>query len=97
MAGIRQAYSTTTTDSDPGAGTFRLNNATPASATAAYLDNVDAGGAGPFQPSLTCSMTAPPQRKGYIRFEKSGDPTKMGAFAVTGSVVDGTGYRKMTR
>ena len=33
-AGIRQAYSTTTTDSDPGAGTFRLNNATPASATA---------------------------------------------------------------
>ena len=34
--------------------------------------------------------------KGYIRFEKSGDPTKWAQFAVTGSVVDGTGYRKLT-
>ena len=94
-AGIRQAYSTTTTDSDPGAGTFRLNNATPASATAAYLDNVDAGGATVstifdlFDDSTTTT-------KGYIRFEKSGDPTKWAQFAVTGSVVDGTFYRKLT-
>lgn len=94
-AGIRQAYSTTTTDSDPGAGTFRLNNATPASATAAYLDNVDAGGATVstifdlFDDSTTTT-------KGYIRFEKSGDPTQWAQFAVTGSVVDGTGYRKLT-
>lgn len=94
-AGIRQAYSTTTTDSDPGAGTFRLNNATPASATAAYLDNVDAGGATVstifdlFDDSTTTT-------KGYLRFEKSGDPTVWAQFAVTGSVVDGTGYRKIT-
>lgn len=94
-AGIRQAYSTTTTDSDPGAGTFRLNNATPASATAAYLDNVDAGGATVstifdlFDDSTTTT-------KGYLRFEKSGDPTVWAQFAVTGSVVDGTGYRKLT-
>lgn len=94
-SGIRQVYSTTTTDSDPGAGTFRLNNATPASATAAYLDNVDAGGATVstifdlFDDSTTTT-------KGYVRFEKSGDPTKWAQFAVTGSVVDGTGYRKLT-
>lgn len=94
-AGIRQAYSTTTTDSDPGAGTFRLNNATPASATAAYLDNVDAGGATVstifdlFDDSTTTT-------KGYLRFEKSGDPTVWAQFAVTGSVVVGTGYRKIT-
>ena len=94
-AGIRQTYSTTTTDSDPGAGTFRLNNATPASATAAYLDNVDAGGATVstifdlFDDSTTTT-------KGYLRFEKSGDPTVWAQFAVTGSVVDGTGYRKIT-
>jgi len=94
-SGIRQVYSTTTTDSDPGAGTFRLNNATPASATAAYLDNVDAGGATVstifdlFDDSTTTT-------KGYVRFEKSGDPTKWAQFAVTGSVVDGTGYRKIT-
>jgi hypothetical protein len=43
--GILQTYSSTTADADPGAGVFRLNNATPASATAAYLDNLDSGGA----------------------------------------------------
>lgn len=34
--------------------------------------------------------------KGYLRFEKTGDPTVWAQFAVTGSVVDGTGYRKIT-
>lgn len=94
-AGIRQAYSSTTTDSDPGAGTFRLNNATPASATAAYLDNTDSGGSTVstifdlFDDSTTTT-------KGFLRFEKSGDPNVWAQFAVTGSVVDGTGYRKIT-
>lgn len=93
--GIRQAYSTTTTDSDPGAGTFRLNNATPASATAAYLDNADSGGAtvsGIIDRFDDSTNTI----KGVLRFEKSGDPTVWAEFNVTGSVVDGTGYRKLT-
>jgi len=95
VAGIKQAYSSTTTDADPGAGTFRLNNATPASATEAYLDNVDAGGATVstifdlFDDSTTTT-------KGFLRFEKTTDPTVWAQFAVTGSVVDGTGYRKIT-
>jgi len=94
-SGIRQAYSSTTTDADPGAGVFRLNHATPASATEAYLDNADSGGATVstifdlFDDSTTTT-------KGHIRFEKSSDPTVWAQFAVTGSVVDGTGYRKLT-
>jgi hypothetical protein len=94
-SGIKQAYSTTTTDADPGNGTFRLNHATPASATAAYLDNLDAGGAtvsGIFDLFDDSTTTT----KGFIRFEKSTDPTVWAQFAVTGSVVDGTGYRKVT-
>lgn len=93
--GIRQAYSTTTTDSDPGAGIFRLNNSTPASATAAYLDNVDAGG-------VTVSGIwdlfddATSTTRGFIRFQKASDPTVWAQYRVTGSVVDGTGYRKLT-
>lgn len=94
-SGIRQAYSATTTDADPGAGTFRFNNATPASATAAYLDNVDASGAtvsGIFDLWDDSGSTV----KGAIRWEKASDPTVWAQFQVTGSVVDGTGYRKLT-
>jgi hypothetical protein len=93
--GIRQAYSATTTDADPGNGIFRLNNATPASATAAYLDNLDSGGSTVSTLfDLWDDSTA--TTKGFVRFEKSGDPTIWAQFAVTGSVVDGTGYRKLT-
>lgn len=44
VAALPFNFSTTTTDADPGAGIFRLNNAAPASATAAYIDNVDSDG-----------------------------------------------------
>ena len=37
-------YSTTTTDADPGAGKFRLNNATIASATIMYIDDLEFNG-----------------------------------------------------
>ena len=37
-------YSTTTTDSDPGSGILRLNNTTLASATIAYIDDLEANG-----------------------------------------------------
>jgi hypothetical protein len=38
------AFDSSTTDADPGSGEFRLNNATPASATAIYVDNNNVGG-----------------------------------------------------
>lgn len=95
IAGIRQLYSSTTTDADPGAGTFRLNNATPSSATAAYLDNVDTNGT-----TVTTILDkwddSTTTTKGYVRFEKESDSSVWADFTVTGSVVDGTGYRKLT-
>lgn len=94
-SGIQQVYSTTTADADPGAGIFRLNNATPASATAAYLDNLDAGGA-TVSSIIDVWDDSTNTTKGFLRIEKSSDPTKWAQFTVTGSVVDGTGYRKLT-
>ncbi|MFK4507152.1 carbohydrate-binding protein [Bradyrhizobium daqingense] len=95
VAGIKLTYSTTTADADPGAGVFRLNNATPASATAAYIDNTQVGGA-----SITAILDtwddSTGTTKGYVRFEKTTDPTVWAQFRMTGSVVDGTGYRKLT-
>jgi collagen type VII alpha len=93
--GLLLAYSSTTTDADPGNGIFRLNHATPASATAAYLDNLDNGGAtisGIIDLWDDSSSTV----KGKLRAQKASDPTVWAEWNVTGSVVDGTGYRKLT-
>lgn len=94
-SGVRQVYSTTTADADPGAGTFRLNNATPASATAAYLDNLDASGATVSSIFDTWDDSTN-TTKGSLFFQKTTDPTVWVSFRVTGSVIDGTGYRKLT-
>lgn len=93
--GIRQAYSSTTADADPGAGTFRLNHATPASATAGYFDNADAGGA-TVSSLFDLIDDSTSTVKGILRIEKSAAPTAWAQFQVTGSVVDGAGYRKLT-
>lgn len=94
-SGFIQAYDTTTTDSDPGNGVFRLNNATPASATAAYLDNLDASAAtvsGLIDTWDDSTNTV----KGTLNIVKAGAPGTWATFQVTGSIVDGTGYRKLT-
>jgi hypothetical protein len=93
--GVRFDFSTTTADADPGAGLFRLNNAAPASATAAYFDNVDAFGTTvtAWLDSLDDSTSTV---KGYLRLQKQSDAAVFHEYAVSGSVVDGTGYRKVT-
>lgn len=93
--GFRFDFSTTTTDSDPGAGTVRLNDANASLATYAYIDNTDAAGA-----TITGWLdglddSTQSNHKGYLRFQKVGDPAIYREFVVTGAVVDGTGYRKV--
>lgn len=95
-AGIKQNYSNVIADADPGAGAFRLNHATPGSATAIYLDNVDAGGG-----SITAIVdkyddSTNVSAKGFLRIEDDNDPSVWAEFTVTGAVVDGGGYRKLT-
>lgn len=93
--GYRLTYSNTTTDSDPGAGTLRLNNATHASATFAYVDNTDAAGA-----TITTWLdglddSTQTNHRGYLRIQKASDPAIYREYVVTGAVTDGTGYRKI--
>jgi hypothetical protein len=95
IGGLRQTYSTTTADADPGAGIFRLNNATPASATAAYLDNTDISTAA-ITTILDTWDDSTNTVRGFLYMVKSSDPNTWASFNVTGSVVDGTGYRKLT-
>lgn len=92
---LTQNYSTTTTDADPGSGIFRFNNATIASVTAAYLDNNETGGSA-ISAWLDSFDDSTSSIKGYVTFKGVTSPTAFAVFAVTGSVVDGTGYRKLT-
>ena len=93
--GYQLAFSTTITDADPGNGVVRFNHATFASITQVYVDNQDAGGA-----SITAWLdglddVVNANARAYLRFQKADDPTVYAEFAVTGAVVNGTGYRKV--
>lgn len=95
IVGLAIAYSTTTADADPGAGTFRFNHATISSVTAAYVDNSEAGGA-----SITAWLDAlddsSSASRSILTFRGITTPTAWASFLVTGAVVDGTGYRKLS-
>lgn len=95
VGALHFAFSTTTADADPGAGVFQLNHATIASATAAFVDNVDADGS-----TVTAILDSWDDSTSSIRGELTirakADATIRHVFRVTGSVVDGTGYRKLT-
>lgn len=91
--GVSFTFSTTTTDSDPGAGTLRLNHATMASVDKVFFDNTA---------KSTASVTAwldsfddtPGAVRGLLHMQEAGSE-KFLIFNVTGDVVDGTGYRKV--
>lgn len=93
--GLFYTFDTTTTDADPGAGKLRLNNATIGSATAAYLDNLDADGATVSTILDTWDDSGSSAGRGQLWLRSISTPATFHAFTVTGSVVDGTGYRKL--
>jgi hypothetical protein len=89
-------YSTTTADADPGSGSFRLNNAAPASATAAYIDNNERGGTAVSAWLDTFDDTGNSTLRGTLFMFDPAVAATFYEFNVSGSVVDGTGYRKLT-
>lgn len=95
VAALPYNFSTTTTDADPGAGIFRLNNAAPGSATAAYIDNVDSDGLTATGVLDTWDDSTNTVR-GVLTIRSKTNATIRHTYNVTGSVVDGTGYRKLT-
>jgi hypothetical protein len=83
---------TATTDSDPGSGAVKFNNATPSSVTFIYIDNVDAnsGNRTGWYDTFDDSTTT---NKGYLYVQYS---TGGGyAFAITGAVNVASGYYKI--
>jgi hypothetical protein len=96
--GLKFTYSTTTTDSDPGAvtpGSFRFNSGTFASITSIFVDNVDFNGVTVTTLLDSWDDSTNTAHRGTLRFQKVGDPTVFREFTISGAVTDGTGYRKI--
>lgn len=94
MVDVGWDFDTTTTDSDPGAGKVRFNNATVASVTSIYFDNNDRDG-NTVTSWLDSWDDSTSSVKGTLTLTPAADPDKKIIFNATGSVTDGTGYRKV--
>jgi hypothetical protein len=94
--GITLTFDDPTADADPGAGKFRLNNATHASATAAYIDNAEAMASADISGLLDSWDDSTATIKGTLTIASKANPAIFRTYNVTGSVVNGTGYRKVT-
>ncbi len=89
-------YSTTTTDSDPGSGIIRFNNTTLASATAAYVDDLEANGTDVSAWLLSFDdVTGNATNRGRIRVSKSNTLDTWHVWKITGASTDASGYVKL--
>lgn len=88
-------FNTATTDSDKDAGDCWFNNATPASVTVIYFDNADRDG-NTVTAWLDSFDDSTATIKGTLTGIPAASPSGKLIYNVTGSVVDGTGYRKVT-
>ena len=92
--GVQYQFSTTITDADPGAGLFRYNNATIASATFIYIDNVDAGATSQTAWFDSFDDSTNPSSKGKL-YAIDAAGTVQNIFTVTGAVTVAAGYYKI--
>jgi hypothetical protein len=90
---IGYTFSTTTTDSDPGSGTVRLNAATQNIATQIFVDLLDNLGED-WTLALDSFDASSNPYKGYVRLVKASDLTKWILFRLT-DVTTVAGYRKL--
>lgn len=91
---IPYSFSSTTTDSDPGAGYLRLDNATQNTATTIRLDPISSAG-GDWTNAINTFDDSTSTIKGYIRLSKASDGTKWLIFSVT-SLATPSGYVNIT-
>jgi len=91
---VQYTFSTTTTDSDPGAGVLRLNNATQNAATVIRADLLDVNGTD-WTAALASLADSTNTVKGHIRLFSVLDPARWLLFTVS-AVASPTGYKNIT-
>jgi hypothetical protein len=93
-AGLDMTFESTTTDTDQGVGKTWLNNATPASATVFYMDDVDINSAS-INSFVDSWDDANSTIKGYIELSKQSDPAVFALYSITGAVTSASTYSKV--
>ena len=92
---VTYTFSNSITDSDPGAGTFRLNNANVAVVSFLYIDNADSAGTtqtgwyATWDDANTTGIV-----KGYLTISAVGS-SNFTVLTVVGNIVNGSGYYKI--
>lgn len=91
--GLFYRFDDGTADGDPGSGSFRLNNADPALATEAYIDDLDANGA-PVAAEIATWGTGTGPVKGRLWLRSVATPSTFRSYDLT-AVTDASGYTKL--
>lgn len=94
-AGFTYTYSTTTAADDPGAGFFRLNNATIASATEMYISETT-GMAQAIAAEIATWDDSTSTIRGKLRIFKQSNPAVFAIFDVTGTITDNGDWDTLT-
>lgn len=92
---VQYVFSTTITDADPGSGKVRFNNATFASITRIYIDDLDAN-ANDVQTWINALDDSTSSIKGYLLVFKKSDPSVYRIFNISAALTDPGGYTKIT-
>lgn len=93
--GISYQFSTTVTDADPGSGKLRFNNATFASITRIFIDDLDANGSD-VQAWINALDDSTSTVRGYLTIFKASNAAIYRIFAISGALTDPGGYTKIT-
>lgn len=88
------AFSTTTTDADPGAGVLRLDNATPSSATGIYISDTEANGTD-ISALMATWDDSTSTVKGYLKIQSKTTPATFYVYTVS-ALSDNSGYMDFT-
>ena len=94
-AGLPFRFNSATADSDKDAGDFWYN-ASVGSATIVYLDDADSDGNAVSAITDTWDDGGSATHRGFLFVKQDADPSNMASFKVTGSIVDASGYSKVT-
>ncbi len=94
LFGLPYNFDSVTTDADPGSGNLRLSHADLTSVTSIFLDNLEANAAD-VSAFIDTWDDSGSNIKGTVKISKVGAPSNYAIYSVTGSVTDGTGYRKI--
>ena len=95
-ASFEYTYLTNTTDSDPGAGSLKFNNANLTSATILYIDDTDGGSSNTdIQPFLRTIDDSTSTIKGHVKVSTKTNPDEFVLYTIA-SLTEATGYFKVT-